>query len=233
MSRHYNRSTDTSTNVCLQTHIAGWVGGDDNPQVSQELLDIDEDLQQQLDPEEMVVHDVPVTRPVRLLVNDAEWLKYLKVHHPDQQSRSQALPEPSGPLQLRRSSRARRNLFAEDVLDLTRDEEEDEEEEEEDEDKDKDKDEEEDKEDSSSSSTEDEDNKSYLVDKILDEKPDNTKTFMLFLIKWKGYDDSANSWVSFDQLATCLDALNSYLLKKHAAAAAAARKSPARKHPHV
>jgi hypothetical protein len=220
MSRHYNRNSDTSTNVQLQTRIAEWVGGDDHPEVSQQLVAIDDDLNCQIDPEQMQVHDVPVTRPVRLLVSDTEWHAYLKIHHPDQHQTIQPQGDmPSGgpgPLQPRRSPRVRRNLFAENVIDLTCGEEEEEEEEEDDEDKDS-KDEDEDKEDEDKE-------EAYIVDKILDEKPDKTGTFMLFLIKWQGYDDSANSWVSYDQLATCLDAYNTYLLRKHASAASSKKR---------
>ena len=210
MSRHYNRNSDTSTNVQLQTRIAEWVGGDDHPEVSQQLVAIDEDLNFQLDPEQMRVHDVPVTRPVRLIVSDTEWHAYLKSHHPDQCQTTQPQEDtPSGgPLQPRRSPRVRRNLFTENVLDLARGEEDKEDEDEEDEE-----------------AEEDEDNEeAYIVDEILDEKPDKTGTFMLFLIKWQGYDNSANSWVSYDQLATCLDAYNTYLLRKHASAASSKKR---------
>jgi hypothetical protein len=138
MSRHYNCNGNTSTNICLQTHIAEWVGGDDNPEVSQELTAIDKDLSLQLDPEEMTIHNVPVTCQVRLLVSNAEWLTYLKANHPDLNSRDQLLNgEPSGPLKPCCSSWVRHSLFTNNVIDLTHDNNEEEEEEEEEEEDDK------------------------------------------------------------------------------------------------
>lgn len=48
----------------------------------------------------------------------------------------------------------------------------------------------------------------FVVDKLLDKKVHKGK--VQFLVKWKGYDDSENSWEPIENLSTCQEAIDEF-----------------------
>lgn len=49
----------------------------------------------------------------------------------------------------------------------------------------------------------------YEVDKIIDSKVVNGKR--VFLVSWKGYDDSENTWEEEENLKNCKESINAYI----------------------
>jgi hypothetical protein len=195
-----------------------------------------------IDEDEMVIDELRITRPVRLTVDDKQWAKELQRHrrrqenndsdHDDDENNTgeeeaeEDKDEEPAVAALRRSTRARKSLFSDDLLGLSKNGDSDSNS---NSDSDSDSDGKarrrtakgKEKVDDNKEEEEEEEEEEEIgeVEEILDETPDSTGRTMLYLIKWKGYSADANTWVPYQELVTCLDAFNRYALRRHAKAA--------------